>query len=1017
MKRILSLILVLMMVLPIFASCKKAGAGNPPSTSTSSQTPSAPSQAPSSSSEKPSSSSEKPSSSSAKPSSSSEKSSSSSAKPSSSSEKSSSSSAKPSSSSVVTSSSSDDGMGGGSQTTTTGFNYEDYREVDSDYNRNLFYYNELKFEVADPTVIYISDKNSTEYGYFYAYGTSDQIGCVGFQAWRSKDMVNWEDMGPVYLPDFNNNWAYTNYWAPEIIYDEAGMNIGGEQFHYFMFFNAEKYDASQDFVSGTDRATTQHLSVLYAKEPNGPFYHPNGIKNSDNKSLSVNAPVFDFSTANTAIASDIRCTNVIDASPFVDDNGTKYLYYSGWGASKAGSSNQCIYGVRMKDWLTPDYSTTNVICQTHRMTVGGALVDHEGRGSGAWVNEGPFMIKRNGTYMMTFSIYPYTDVNYQVRLATSSSPLSGFTKLDPYSGGTVIKSTYDWDGVVTSVGHHSFIEVGNEVYIAYHTFKDRMTIQNGRALAIDKIQFVNYNGKEILYCNGPTYGYQALPVEVSGYENVANASNVSATRVRGDSPALSYLTDGLIMYHDPSDIGTITQDVYFNGSTSSSGVAPSITIDFGNEYKNVRAIMLHFTREYARRLLDGAITKTTITYLSTSGDKQVVVDDWQFDYSKYNYDMMGVVYPGGSAILEFAELPVKKIEIEIAGNVNASGSTQTFKVSEIMVLANKNNTTITPVSDEKLATPYSYKNAEVPAIKKIYEGETIGSAVANGVQFNTTFGYDLTNDTKTTKSIKTMGPRDQLSYFKGVSGDVIYFEGKINVYAPASYMGDKWPKLGLIAKNDQACTFFYIDAANNYTNMAVGYTQSKIGGGDWDWGTTEVFKNAPGIVYKGTGNYVKLAMARIDNYFYFFLEDQLFFSSAEQRGMQDDVEAVYGFLCFNSGMEVKDYSYITDRTQVNAKVEELKKNVVEQVNGSTFGSIEGNKQVQSGVTWDVSMDYASDNVHYANRKVTLSKNDGADNHLFFINENSSRLYLEADFKTTGIVGPENYGKFGIMFRT
>ena len=39
-------------------------------------------------------------------------------------------------------------MGGGSQTTTTGFNYEDYREVDSDYNRNLFYYNELKKNIV-----------------------------------------------------------------------------------------------------------------------------------------------------------------------------------------------------------------------------------------------------------------------------------------------------------------------------------------------------------------------------------------------------------------------------------------------------------------------------------------------------------------------------------------------------------------------------------------------------------------------------------------------------------------------------------------------------------------------------------------------------------------------------------------------------------------------------------------------------------------------------------------------------
>ncbi|MBO4962606.1 MAG: family 43 glycosylhydrolase [Clostridia bacterium] len=1005
MKRILALILVLIMAVPFFASCKKSTPPSPPSSSQPA-TSSNSSQAPSATSKPSSSSAQAPSSSSVKPSSSSTKPSSSSTTPS---------SATSSASSSTTTNSSSVTMGGGSQTTTTGFNYEDYREVDSEYNRNLFYYNELKFEVADPTVIYISDKNSTEYGYFYAYGTSDQIGCTGFQAWRSKDMVNWEDMGAVYLPDFNNNWAYTNYWAPEIIYDETGMVIQGETYNYFMFYNAERYDENEDFV-GANRTTYQYLSVLYAKEPNGPFIHPDGFKNSNGQDLSVTKPVFDFSFSNNLVNADFQCLNTIDASPFVDDNGIKYMYYSGWGSNREGSEEQCIYGVKMLDWFTPDYSTVNLLTQNKRMTVDGPVVEHEGSAKAWGVNEGPFMIKRNGTYMLTFSVYHYEDVNYQIRLATSTNPLDSFVKVDPYNGGSVIRTTFEWDGVITTAGHHSFIEVGDEVYIAYHTFKNRMTIQNGRALAIDKVQFVNHNGKEIMYTNGPTYGYQPLPTEVSGYENVANVNNVSATRVRSDSPALSYLTDGLVMYHNPVDIGEITQDVYFNGSTTSAGVAPSITIDFGNEYKNVRAIMLHFTREYSRRLLDGAITKTTITYKSTSGDKQVIVDDWKFDYSKYNYDMGGVVYPGGAAILEFAELPVKKIEIEIAGNYNESTQKyQTFKISEVMVLANKNNTTITPVSDEKLATPYTYVNADVPEAIKRNVGATFGTATAGETTFYTNYGYDLTNDTTTTKSVKTMAPRDQFAYLNGVGGDLVYLEAYFNVYAPAAYLADGYPKLGLIAKNDQACTFFYIDAYNNYTNKAVGYTQSKIGGGDWDWGSTEITANAPLISYKGAGNYTKLAMARVDNYFYFMVNDVLFFETPEQRGMQDDVEAVYGLLCFNTGMEVKDYSYMTDRQEILAKIEEIRENTPVKKNGATFGSIEGNDLVQSSVTWNVNNDHYEDNIHYADRKVTLSTTDGDHNYLYFINESSTTLYAEATFTVTGSYN-DMWPKFGFLFQ-
>jgi len=953
MKRILALIMVMMMALPIFASCGGGGGSKP---ATSSQKP-AVSQSTGSQGD-----------------------------------------------SNANMNSSFDEFGGGSQTTTSGFNYEDYRVTDSDYNRNLFYYNELKFEVADPTVIYINDVNSTEYGYFYAYGTSDQIGCHGFQAWRSKDMTNWEDMGPVYLPDFNNNWAYTNYWAPEIIYDATGMVIGGETYNYFMFFNAEKYDPNVNFVSGDrEGLTTQHLSVLYAKEPNGPFYHPNDVKNADNKTLSVSAPAFDFSFANSSISSEFQCKNVIDASPFVDpDTGDKYLYYSGWGSTRVGSGSQCIYGVKMKDWLTPDYSTVNLITQTHRMTVDGPLVDHEGRQAGGWVNEGPFMIKRNGTYMMTFSVYPYTDVNYQVRLATSTNPLANFTKLDPHNGGTVIKTIIEWQGIVQSAGHHSLIEVGDEVYIAYHTYKNRTSHTNGRALAIDKVEFVNHNGQEIMYVNGPTYGYQALPEEVSGYENIARDKTIttissSTSLVSGN---ISSLQDGLIKYHTSGEIGDIAQDVEFTKGTK-------LTINF-SDYQNVRAVMLHLPNDWDYALNQSYSAK--ITYKSTSGDKTVSVSDIKYDYNKYYNNDFEAAYPGGTAILEFAELPVKKIELTL----NGWGS-NTFKLCEVMVLANKDNKTITGVSDAQLKQPYTYRNADVPPIKKYVVGETIGSSIANGTSFHTTFGVDVTNDTATTKSIKTMGPRDQFAYLKDVSGDVIYFEGYINVYASASYMGDQYPKLGLFAKNATACTFFYIDAYNNYTNKAVGYTQSKIGGGDWDWGTTEVTKNAPLIKYKGAEGYTKLAMVRVDNYFKFYVNDVLFFESAEQRGMQDEKDAVYGFLCFNSGMEVKDYSYTTDRTAVNAKIEELALNTPVQVNGATFGSIEGNDLVQSSVTWDLSKDYPTDNVHYADREAVLDATDG-DNFLYFINESSNTLYAEATFEVTKTLAVDNWPKFGLQFK-
>ena len=91
----------------------------------------------------------------------------------------------------------------GDGTPATGeFSYETYDDDtydDYSYNKNLYYLNELNFQIADPTVIFVEEGEGA--GYFYAYGTSDLIQCHGFQCWRSKDMTNWEYVGVAFEPD------------------------------------------------------------------------------------------------------------------------------------------------------------------------------------------------------------------------------------------------------------------------------------------------------------------------------------------------------------------------------------------------------------------------------------------------------------------------------------------------------------------------------------------------------------------------------------------------------------------------------------------------------------------------------------------------------------------------------------------------------------------------------------------------------------------------------------------------
>ena len=177
--------------------------------------------------------------------------------------------------------------------------------VSTGYNSNLFYVNTLEFEIADPTVIYITE--GEEAGYFYAYGTSDEIGCHGFQAWRSKDLSHWECTGIALKPDFSTTWAVQNYWAPEIIYDE-------EDKLYYLFYNAFN-------IKDSNRL---YLSVAYSDHPVGPFVSPDGRKDANGNMLYASKPVFDLTINNPVIKEmnetdpDLIKENALDISPFID---------------------------------------------------------------------------------------------------------------------------------------------------------------------------------------------------------------------------------------------------------------------------------------------------------------------------------------------------------------------------------------------------------------------------------------------------------------------------------------------------------------------------------------------------------------------------------------------------------------------------------------------------------------------------------------------------------------------------
>ena len=754
--------------------------------------------------------------------------------------------------------------------------YKTYDSINDseNYNKNLYYLNELEFEIADPSVIYV-DKGE-EAGYFYAYGTSDLVGCFGIQCWRSKDLTNWEYKSVAYQPNFDRTWGFTNHWAPEVIYDE-------EQELYLMFYNADWNE------KGSER---KYISVAYSENPYGPFV-----------AFDETKPSYDFTSANPLVAPGLARNESIDAHPFVDPvSGERYLYYSGY----SFGHSQTIFGVHMKDWLHPDYSSLVELTHLFKTTVDSKVEDiNEGQGYDT-VNEGPFIWYEDGTYFLTFSVYNWTRPQYQVRQAVSTSPLGKYTKIQPSDGGTVLIADPAWN-TNASTGHNSFIKCGDKLIMAYHTFRNRSDVSDGRALAVDTISFVtNSKGQKVMHCNGPTYAYQPLPEEISGYKNVAKLANVTSSNT-ADGSSVDYLTDETLKIHDNDYVEEFRTD----------GGDVTITLSF-DEFVNARSILVYNSMDFeeAFKAVDSIELKYKSGDNKTSSVKFENIpfdDEWGADaFSEF-------MNPGTSSIIEFDELPVNEIKITLKAEKG-----KTTALNEIMVLGKEVSN---PRPVKAFANEYKYTNpAEVNPIP-VYESLTFGKA-GNYVSH---YGYDLTHDDGTENAYvdKVWCGNSQLLFFKDIVSTSVYVEASISVLdRRTNYIGDKYPKIGLVLKSaDNYFAFFNIDCLENFNGQNVGYVESNAAGTDYIWSNyADQSTTVPGIKYTDS-DYTKLAFARIGNHCWMFVNDKLVFDLPDGTLMgftnKDRTACSPAFLTYNTFARFKNYSATGNLSDVQGKLKGL----------------------------------------------------------------------------------------------
>ena len=394
---------------------------------------------------------------------------------------------------------------------------------DKDFDKSIYYRNDLNQDMGDPMMVYHNNK-------FYAFGTYDTT-----KIWRfsSDNLTDWDNDGTCFVPEINS-WSKTNIWAPDLQY------INGK---WYMYYTAEYID--------DDGSSHCQIGVAIGDSPNGDFIQFCG-NNADGKYIGINEPPFLF-----------KGITILDQHVFQDDDGQLYMYFSIDTRTFKDDRNhgvQEIYGVKMKDPVTIDFSTL-----TRLIAPGYKKLSDEKR-SIEWETwspsfpgdmecvEGPYMIKKNGKYFLTYVANSYVDTEYGVGYAISDTPLGEYIKPNdsylqnlllgvPGQTGTYINTRYL--GFQTGTGHASICKVGDEYMFAYHAHlnRDKWGAKEDiygdkskwRALAVDYLYFDNDG---MPYTNGPTYSLNRLPSLVSGFKNLASSATFNC-----DGSNVSYLND------------------------------------------------------------------------------------------------------------------------------------------------------------------------------------------------------------------------------------------------------------------------------------------------------------------------------------------------------------------------------------------------------------------------------------------------------------------------------------------
>ena len=300
-------------------------------------------------------------------------------------------------------------------------------------------------DFPDPFVLRVDDT-------YYAYAT-------GYVLSTSTDLVTWRSPQAMTVV---SQWALRDWWAPEVAETSAG---------YVMYYTAR----SDLATPGTD--TAQCIGRAVSDSPDGLF-------RDELEEPLVCQPDLGGS---------------IDAHPFVDGDGTRYLLWKNDG-------NCC--GVTVDLWIAP--MTPDGLSLAGEPTTLGITNDEPWEGL---LIEAPTLWLHEGTYYLFFSANAYYADTYAVGYATATSVLGPYSDAaeNPILHADISDLSDDPTLQAAGPGHQSIVaDADGDLWLAYHAWdRDAVGYDRGgaRTMWIDELVFED--GRAVVL--GPDSDPQPVP--------------------------------------------------------------------------------------------------------------------------------------------------------------------------------------------------------------------------------------------------------------------------------------------------------------------------------------------------------------------------------------------------------------------------------------------------------------------------------------------------------------------------